>query len=60
MQEEENDVRSDLAKPANLEVMSQEALREYLVKLEKEMDRVRDMLAVKGAARTDAEALFRK
>lgn len=60
MQEEENEISKVRLQPTNLEVLSQEALREYLITLEKEMVRVRNMLAAKDVARAGAEALFRK
>ena len=60
MQEEKNGISGRKSQPINLEVMSQEALREYLIELEKEIVRVRSMLAAKDNARVGAEALFRK
>lgn len=60
MQEEENETSKVRLQPINLEVLSQEALREYLITLEKEMVRARNMLAAKDVACASAEALFRK
>ena len=46
--------------PKNLEVMSIEALDEYVAELEAEIVRVREMIAVKEKARVGAETLFRR
>ena len=45
--------------PKNLEVMSIEALHEYVAELEAEIARVREMIAAKEKARVGAETLFR-
>jgi uncharacterized small protein (DUF1192 family) len=46
--------------PKNLEVMSIEALHEYVAELEAEIARVREMIAAKEKARVGAETLFRR
>lgn len=60
MLDEESETNRKIARPINLEVMSQEALREYLQQLEQEILRVQKTLAEKNVARAGAEALFRK
>ncbi len=44
----------------NLEVMSIEALGEYIAELEGEVERVRAEIALKEKARDGAESVFRK
>lgn len=44
----------------NLEVMSIEALGEYIAELEGEIERVRAEIALKEKARDGAESVFRK
>ncbi|MBT4718727.1 MAG: DUF1192 domain-containing protein [Rhodospirillaceae bacterium] len=44
----------------NLEVMSIEALGEYIAELEGEIERVRTEIALKEKARNGAESVFRK
>ncbi|MEE2761336.1 MAG: DUF1192 domain-containing protein [Pseudomonadota bacterium] len=44
----------------DLEVMSIEALGEYIAELEGEITRARAEIALKGRARDGAEAVFRK
>ena len=46
--------------PKNLEVMSIEALGEYIEELESEITRVRIEIASKEKAREGAEAVFKK
>ena len=46
--------------PKNLEVMSIEALHEYVAEMETEIARVREMIAAKEKARVGAETLFRR
>lgn len=46
--------------PKNLEVMSIEALHEYVAELEAEIARAREMIAAKEKARVGAETLFRR
>ena len=47
-------------KPKDLEVMSIEALGEYIAELEAEIARVREAIADKSTARQDAESVFNK
>jgi len=44
----------------NLDVMSIEALGEYIAELEAEIARVRDAIKVKQSARDGAESVFKK
>lgn len=46
--------------PKNLEEMSIEALSEYIAELEAEIVRVREVVAIKRAAQTDADSFFKK
>jgi uncharacterized small protein (DUF1192 family) len=52
--------RTQKPTPRNLEVMSIEALHEYVGELEGEIARVREMIAAKEKARVGAETLFRR
>ncbi len=45
--------------PKNLEAMSIEALRAYVGKLEAEIERVRDVIRQKEAARNSAASFFK-
>lgn len=47
-------------KPRDLEVMSIEALAEYIAELESEIVRARESIAAKQAAQADADSFFRK
>ena len=47
------------AKPKNLEIMSIEALGEYIAELEAEIERARAEIALKNTARDGAESVFR-
>ncbi len=47
-------------KPRNLEVMSLEALEEYIAELETEIARIRGVIAAKEEARAGAESVFKK
>ena len=59
---EEMDLEPQKKKPdvKNLEVMSVEALEEYIGELQAEIERVRVEIANKQSAHGDAEAVFRK
>lgn len=46
--------------PKNLEVMSIEALQEYIEELKGEISRAQEMIAMKEAARSDADSFFKK
>ena len=60
MEPEDLEPRTKKPVPKNLEVMSIEALREYIAELETEIARVREMIASKEKARTGAETLFKR
>ncbi len=47
-------------KPMNLEIMSLDALREYILELEAEISRARTEIAAKEIARQGAEEVFKK
>lgn len=47
-------------KPRNLEVMSLEALREYIAELEAEISRALEMISLKEEAQEDADSVFKK
>jgi len=51
--------QTEKPKPKNLEVMSIEALGEYIEELEAEIARVREMIAAKEIARDGAESVFK-
>jgi len=48
-----------ITKPGDLDVMSIEALTEYIAELEAEIDRVRSKIAEKQSARGAAESVFK-
>ena len=48
------------AKPKDLEVMSIEALKEYIASLEAEIERAKSAIAAKETHRSAADAAFRK
>lgn len=47
------------AKPKKLDIMSIEALAEYIAELEAEIERARSEIALKNTARKGAESVFR-
>jgi uncharacterized small protein (DUF1192 family) len=59
---DEKDLESQSRKPdvKNLEVLSVEALEEYIGELEAEIERVREEIKRKNSARSVAESVFRK
>lgn len=59
---DEEDLQPQPQKPdlKNLEVMSVEALEDYIGELEGEIERVRAEIAKKQSAKSDAESIFRK
>jgi uncharacterized small protein (DUF1192 family) len=59
MDPEDLEPRTKKPAPKNLEVMSIEALHDYVAELEAEIARVRAMIAAKEKARAGAETLFR-
>lgn len=58
----ESDLEPLTQKPVvkNLEVLSVEALEEYIGELEEEIERTREEIKRKSSARSDAESVFRK
>ena len=58
----ESDLEPLTQKPVvkNLEVLSVEALEEYIGELEEEIERIREEIKRKSSARSDAESVFRK
>ena len=60
MEPEDLEPRTKKPAPKNLEVMSIEALHEYVAELESEIARVRETIAGKETARVGAETLFRR
>lgn len=58
----ESDLEPLTQKPVvkNLEVLSLEALEEYIGELEEEIERTREEIKRKSSARSDAESVFRK
>ncbi len=57
-----DDLEPEKKKPApkNLEVMSIEALGEYIGEMEAEIARVRDAITAKQGAQTEADRFFKK
>lgn len=57
-----DDLEPQKKKPAlkDLEVLSIEALHEYIAEMETEIDRVREAIKLKESAREGAEAFFKK
>jgi Protein of unknown function (DUF1192). len=60
MPEDDNNINLRVPCPINLEAMSQDALRDYILQLEQEIARVRRALEDKEIARAGAESLFKK
>ena len=54
------ELKSKTSKPKNLEIMSIEALHEYISELEDEIIRVREEITAKEDARVGAESVFEK
>ncbi len=57
---EELEPRKQKPEPKNLEVMSIEALNEYIEELEAEIARVKAEIVLKEKAREGAESVFKK
>lgn len=59
---DEQDLEPTTRKPdlKNLEVLSIEALQDYIAELEAEIERVRAEIGRKNSARNAAESIFRK
>jgi uncharacterized small protein (DUF1192 family) len=60
MNPDELDPKPAKPKPKDLEVMSVEALRDYIAELEAEIERARATIARKGTARSAADSVFRR
>jgi uncharacterized small protein (DUF1192 family) len=60
MDERELEPRTRKPEVKNLEVLSFEALEEYIGELETEIERVREEIKRKNSARSAAESVFRK
>lgn len=60
MEEQDLEPRTKRQKPKDLEVMSVEALNEYIAGLEAEIERARAEIAKKQDSRAAAESVFRK
>lgn len=60
MEEQDLEPRTKRLKPKDLEVMSVEALNEYIAGLEAEIERARAEIAKKQDSRAAAESVFRK
>lgn len=60
MEPEDLEPRKPKPEKKNLEVMSIEALEEYIAELEAEIARAREAIAGKQTAREGAEAFFKK
>ena len=56
--EDPEEPKNEKPKPKDLEVMSIEALGEYIAEMEAEIARVREAIADKSTARQDAESVF--
>ncbi len=57
---EDLEPRSKKPEPKNLEVMSIEALHDYIAEMEEEIARVKTEIAAKEKAREGAESVFNK
>lgn len=60
MEDEDLQPREQKPPVKNLDVLSIEALEEYIAELETEIERVRADIAKKQSARSAAESVFRK
>ncbi len=60
MDAEDLEPKKKKPKPKDLEVMSIEALGEYIVELEAEIERARQTIESKQGARFQAESVFKK
>jgi uncharacterized small protein (DUF1192 family) len=56
---EELELQTKRPAPRDIELMSIDALHEYIVELNEEIDRVRQAITVKEAAKGVAESVFR-
>lgn len=60
MEEQDLEPRTQRKKPKDLEVMSIEALEEYIAEMEAEIERARAEIAAKQDYRSAAEDVFKK
>ena len=60
MDVEDLEEKKEKPKPINLEIMSVEALNIYIQELEIEINRVKDEISAKKAAKVGAESFFKK
>ncbi len=60
MEEDDLEPRTLRAKPTDLEVMSVEALHDYIGELEAEIERIRAAIGAKQSWRGEAESFFKK
>lgn len=60
MEEQDLEPRTRKPKPKDLEVMSIEALGEYIEEMEAEIERVRAAIAAKQDWRSNADSFFKK
>lgn len=60
MQDPDLEPRQAKPKPKDLDVMSIEALREYIASLEAEIERARASIAAKEQHRSAADAVFKR
>jgi uncharacterized small protein (DUF1192 family) len=60
VEEDDLEPRTLRAKPTDLEVMSVEALNEYIAELEAEIERIRAAIEGKQSWRGEAESFFKK
>ena len=59
MEEEDLVPKTLRAKPTDLEVMSVEALREYIIELEAEIERIQAAIVAKESWRGEADSFFK-
>ncbi len=60
MEEQDLEPRTQRKKPKDLEIMSIEALEEYIAEMEAEIERARAEIAAKRDYRSAAEDVFKK
>lgn len=59
MEDDDLEPRTLRPKPLDLDILSVEALNEYIAELEGEIERVREAIAAKEAWRGEAESFFK-
>ena len=60
MEPDDLEPKFKITKPKNLEVLSIQALHEYILELEEEINRAREEISAKEIAREGAEAIFER